>query len=391
MTVTLLSLSRSGRLFSEVLYVTPRCVVSDSLDGLELSHVGTDTTGMALAAIDRIDDAVDMTRSFLLPFDGGRWARLAVILFFLLGGSGGGSVFSITGNVPASASSVPSNTIPEFSVSLPELTATAVAVALGVIAVLVLLGLIVGAIGAIMEFVFVESLSSNEVNIREYFGRYIGRGLRLFAFRLVLGAVTFATFGGAFLLLFGDVIAGLLAGEVVAPSASRIVVGLLVLFPLGIAVGISVALANGFTTVFVVPIMLREDRGVLSAWRRFWPTLTGQWTEYGAYVLVAFGLHIVTGIAGSIVVGIAAVALLIPFAIVAVLIGISALLGGSITAIAVVVLAVLGIAYMLVVFVAAAVIYVPIRVFHRQFALLVLGDTNAEFDVLADRRPSGAD
>ncbi|CCQ33958.1 DUF7544 domain-containing protein [Halorhabdus tiamatea] len=346
---------------------------------------------MALAAIDRIDDAVDMTRSFLLPFDGGRWARLAVIVFFLLGGSGGGSVFSTTGNAPASAGSVPGDSIPEFSIELPELTATAVAVVLGVIAVLVLLGLVVGAIGAIMEFVFVESLSSAEINVRAYFGHYIGRGLRLFAFRLVLGAVAFAIFGGAFLLLFGDVIAALFAGEAVSPSIARIVVGVLVLLPLGFVVGIPVALANGFTTEFVVPIMLREDRGVIAGWRRFWPTLTGQWKEYGAYVLVAFGLHIVTGIVGSIVLGIAAVALLIPFAVVAVVVGVGALQGGVITAAAIAVLAVLFGAYLLVLFVAAAAIYVPIRVFHRQFALLVLGDTNADFDVLADRRPSGAD
>jgi len=106
---------------------------------------------MALAAIDRIDDAVDMTRSFLLPFDGGRWARLAVVTFFLIGGGGGGSVFSTTGNVPASTGSTTGGSIPEFSVELPEFTATAVAVALGVIAVLVLLGLIVGAIGAIID------------------------------------------------------------------------------------------------------------------------------------------------------------------------------------------------------------------------------------------------
>ncbi|WEL18621.1 putative membrane protein [Halorhabdus sp. SVX81] len=346
---------------------------------------------MALAAIDRIDDAVDMTRSFLLPFDGGRWARLAVITFFLIGGGGGGSVFSTTGNVPASAGSVPGDSLPAFSVELPELTATAIAVVLGLLAVLVLFGLVVAAIGAIMEFVFIESLSADDVAVRAYFGRYLGRGLRLFAFRLVLGAVTFAIFGGAFLLLFGDVIAALFAGEAVSPSIARIVVGVLVLLPLGFVVGIPVALLNGFTTEFVVPIMLREDRGVLAAWRRFWPTLTEQWTEYGAYVLVAFGLHIVTGIAGSIVLGIVAVALLVPFGIVAVLVGLGALQGGVITATAVAVLAALLLAYLLVVFVAAAVIYVPIRVFHRQFALLVLGDTNAEFDVLADRRPSGAD
>jgi hypothetical protein len=149
-----------------------------------------------------------------------------------------------------------------------------------------------------------------------------------------------------------------------------------------------VALTNGFTTEFVVPIMLREDRGLLAAWRRFWPTLAGQWKQYGTYVLVAFGLHVVTEIAGSIVIGIAAVALAIPFAIVAVPVGFGVLQGGTITAGAIVLLVALLGLYLLVVFLAAAAVYVPIKVFHRQFALLVLGDTNEEFDVLDDRQRS---
>ncbi|WP_136688408.1 DUF7544 domain-containing protein [Halorhabdus amylolytica] len=344
---------------------------------------------MSLYAVERIDDAVDMTRSFLTPIDAGRWGRLAVIVAFLLGGTGGGggAASSVT-NAPTTAGSMPESGLPEFSVEFPELSSTAVAAVLGVIALLILVGLIVAGIGAVMEFVFVESLSTAEVHVRRYFRRHAGKGLRLFAFRFVLGLGTLAVLGGATLLLFGDVFAGLLAGDVVMPSASRLVVGALVLVPLGLVVGIAVALVNGFTTEFVVPIMLREDRGVLAGWQRFWPTLVGQWKQYGTYVVVAFGLHIVTEIAGSIVLGIAAVALAIPFLIVAVPVGFGMVGGGTITAGTIVLLATLLALYLLVLFVAAAVIYVPIKVFHRQFALLVLGDTNAEFDVLGDRRSS---
>ncbi|WP_181687395.1 DUF7544 domain-containing protein [Halorhabdus salina] len=344
---------------------------------------------MALAAIERIDDAVDMTRSFLTPVTAGRWGRLAVIAALLLGGTGGGgAAVSSVSNVPATAGSVPDEEFPELAVEFPELSATAVAVVIGAIAAVVLVGLIVGAVGAIMEFVFVESLSTNEIHVRRYTRRYAGKGLRLFVFRLVLALATAIVLGGATLLLFGDVFAGLLAGEIVVPSGGRLLVGALVLVPLGIAVGIVVALANGFTTEFVVPIMRREDRGLLDAWRRFWPTLVGQWKQYGTYVVVAFGLHIVTEIAGSIVIGIAAIALAIPFAIVAVPVGLGVVQGGTITAGAIVLLVVLLGLYLLVVLLAAAVVYVPIKVFHRQFALLVLGDTNEAFDVLGDRRPS---
>jgi len=342
---------------------------------------------MTLYALDAIDDAATATRELLWPFDLGRWLRLVVVVFFLGGAAGNSGLapFQFSGSAPSGFESAPTPSgSPEMA--LPGGTELAVIGAIvGVIALLVLGFLLVG---SVMEFVFVESLSTDEIHVRRYFRRHAGKGLRLFAFRFVLGLGTLAVLGGATLVLFGDVFAGLLSGEFVAPSASRLVVGALVLVPLGLAVGIVVALANGFTTEFVVPIMIREDRGVLAGWRRFWTTLVGQWKQYGTYVLVAFGLHIVTEIAGSIVIGIAAVALAIPFLIVAVPVVFGIVGGGTITAGAIVLLAALLALYLLVLFVAAAVIYVPIKVFHRQFALLVLGDTNADFDVLGDRRPS---
>lgn len=347
---------------------------------------------MVLYAIERIDDAVDMTRSFLLPVDAGRWARLTVIIAFVLGGTaGGGGTFSAFGNAPAGAGTMPGGDVPEVTFEWPTLPADAIAIVLGAAAVLLVAGVVVAAIGAIMEFVFVESLSTDEVHVRRYARRYARKGLRLFAFRVLLGIGTILVLGGTTALLFGDILAAVLAGNPTMPSAGRLLVGGLVLVPLGIAVGLAVALANGFTTEFVVPIMLREDRGVIAAWRHFWPTMTGQWKQYGTYVLLAFGLHIVTNIAGGIAVGIAAVALAVPVAVVAVPLGLGALQGGTLTVGAVAVLVVLLAIYLLLVVLAAAVVYVPINVFHRQFALLVLGDTNEAFDVLGDRRPEPAE
>ncbi|MFW5956647.1 MAG: DUF7544 domain-containing protein, partial [Halorhabdus sp.] len=347
-----------------------------------------DPCDMAFYAIDRIDDAVDMTRSFLLPIESGRWLRLVVVVAFLFVGGGGGSgTFSAGGNAPASTGSMPGGAGPDFAVEFPEITATAMAVVLGLIAIGLVVGLLVGLIGAIMEFVFVESLSSDEIHVRSYFSRYTGKGLHLFAFRLLLGIVALVVFGGALLLVFGNLIASALAGDPVTPSAGRIVLGVLVFLPLGIGGGVLLALANGLTTQFVVPIMLKEDRDLLEAWRRFWPTLTGQWKQYAVYVLIAFGLTIVTEIAAGIVIGIAGILLAIPFGIVAIPVGIGVLEGGALTFGVVVLLGILLAVYLLVLWVAAATVYVPIKVFLRQFALLVLGDTNEDFDVLGDRRP----
>ena len=343
---------------------------------------------MTLYAVERIDDAVDMTRSFLTPAEAGRWGRLIVVVAFLLGGSGGGGSGMASGmvNLPTTAGSLPESDLAHISVELPDISATALAVVVGAIAALIVLGLCIAAVGAIMEFVFVESLSTDEIHVRRYGRQYAGKGLRLFAFRLALGVLSLLVLGGVAVLLFGDVISGLLSGEVVVPGGSRLLVGALVLVPLGALVGLVGGLVNGFTTEFVVPIMLREERGVIAGWRRFWPTLTGQWKQYGAYVLIAFGLRIVTGIAGSIVTGIAAVVLAIPFLLVAIPVGFGIVGGGTIGIGAIILLGALLVVYLLALFLASAAVYVPIKTFHRHFALLVLGDTNDAFDVLGDRR-----
>lgn len=63
---------------------------------------------------------------------------------------------------------------------------------------------------------------------------------------------------------------------------------LLATIPVFIVVSILSGLITGFTTMFVVPVMFGDERRVLSAWRRFWSTLTGQWKQYVAYAVVGF-------------------------------------------------------------------------------------------------------
>lgn len=43
---------------------------------------------------------------------------------------------------------------------------------------------------------------------------------------------------------------------------------LLLLIPVVILVATAAGLVNGFTTVFIVPVMVLEDCGVLAGWRR---------------------------------------------------------------------------------------------------------------------------
>lgn len=328
---------------------------------------------MALYALDSIDDAFDATREFLFPADRGRWFRLMLIVFFT-GGLGSGFNFQTSGfDVPGPSPSGPSD-----APALDPDTLAAILLVIVALAVVLVLAFVI--IGSVVEFVFVESLRSGEVSIRGYFRRYWRSGLRLFAFRLVFGLLTLVIVAIPFVVVF----ASLLGGD--APGVGAIFGAILLLTPLLFIVIAIAGLINGFTTMFVVPIMLVEERGVLSAWRRFWPTLRGQWKQYVAYVFVELGLSVVAGIAVLLINLLALLLVGIPFALLA---GLALLALGGVAGLStagIVVLGLLGVVFGLVMLVALLLIQVPVQTYFRFYALFVLGDTNDTFDLIPDRR-----
>jgi uncharacterized membrane protein YedE/YeeE len=328
---------------------------------------------MSLYAFDAVQDALDSTRAFLLPFDLRRWAKLAFLVFFIGGSGGGGSnPAQFTGNTGGwtpDAGGVPNVPTAVPSIGAPELAIIA-AIIVGILAV----GLLFGVVAAVFEFVFVKSLSEERVAIREYWGDHWGQGLRLFGFRFVVGlgflAVTVALLAAAFApFLFGN---------------ARFSVGMLGVAVFGlIVVALVVGLVQGFTTEFVVPIMILEGGGVLAAWRRLWPTLTSQWKEYAAYVIMRLVLQIAVGILVGISLAIVAVILAIPFSVLGFL-GYTLLSSQAVVGWALIGLAVaLFVAIFVVLSLFAAV---PVQTFLRYYALFLLGDTNGTFDLIPERR-----
>lgn len=330
---------------------------------------------MSLHAFDDIDDAMDATRAFLLPFAFGRWARLAVVVLFL-----GGTGF----NLPLGGFDVPTgDTGTPPPGEAPELT-NAVLLAIGaVVAVLLLLGLAYLFVGSVMEFVFVRSLATESVHVRRYWSENLGRGLRLFGFRAGLGLLALVVLGGMVVLALFPLLAG--------GGAAVSVLFVLALAPVFVLGAIAFGLVNGFTTAFVVPVMLREERGVLDAWRRLWPTVRGAWKEYAVYAVVSWAFALGLGIAVGVAVGIAAIVLLVPALVVG-------LLGVALLAVlppaGLLVLVVTGLVYVLGLVAAFALAQVAVQTFLRYYALFVLGDTT-EYDLVAavraDVRGSGAD
>jgi hypothetical protein len=233
-----------------------------------------------------------------------------------------------------------------------------------------------------MEFVFVDALRTGDIRVRAPFRDHLGRGLRLFGFRIGVSLLSLATLAGA-----GAAIAfGALGGSVLSWVPAQAFAFVALMIPVFALVVFVSGLLLGFTTVFVVPIMLLEDRGVLSAWRRFWPTLRANLGEYAAYAVLGFLLTILVGLATGIIVSIAAVVVLIPFAILGGIVFVAA--GGAFSTPALAVLGVLVAVYLVLVLVVTALVAVPFQTFLRYYALFVLGDTNDEFDAIADVRAS---
>lgn len=333
---------------------------------------------MTFHAVDDIDDAFEATKAFLLPFDGGQWLRLALVAFFLGGAGaniqsgnvgGGGAPGGPPGGIPG-----PGDTLP----SLPEVNGTLVALLAVVGLLVVLLALLFGVVGAIMEFVLVESLVAEEVHVRRYARRHWTDGLRLFGFRLGLTLVT---------LLVLAVLLGLIVLVVGGPAALDSVRTILILvllgLPLLLVVGTIYAAINGFTTTFVVPVMLLTDRTVLGGWRRFWRPLRDEWTEYLVYVGFVFVLHLVAATVLAIVLGVVAAVLFVPLAVFGI---VGLVLAGGVSPVALVTIVLFGGLFVLVFLGVSAVVRVPVITFFRYYALLVLGDTDGELDLIPDRR-----
>ncbi|WP_336000515.1 DUF7544 domain-containing protein [Halorientalis halophila] len=327
---------------------------------------------MSLHAVDDVGDAVEAAREFLFPVDRSRWLRLAVVAFFVASGFGMNAPFNAGSG--ASNGGVQTSPPSEFPDPLPDDFVLVIAV---VVAAIALLAVLFGLLASIMEFVLVESLREEAVHVRRYTRRYLGAGLRLFLFRLALFAVAVG-------IVLGVVFVAGPSGTVTEWTDEQVLSALFLVLPLLVILLPLVALLDGFTVDFVVPTAVLGEGSILGAWRRFAATLRGNLGQYAAYVLVKFFLSIVIGVLAATVTGIAAVLIAIPFLVVGL---VAFFVGGTAFTIPVIaVLGILGVVFVLLVIAVAALVQVPLQTFLRYYALLVLGDTDADLDLIPERR-----
>ncbi len=322
-------------------------------------------------AIDDLSDALETTRNFLTPVSLGLWVKLAIVVFFVssLGMGGptipGGDVGTFA-DEPMFEEETPGE-IEEFEEEFPVEELLLVLLVVG--GIVLLLWLLYAIISAVMQFVFIESLRSTEVHVRRYFSANLGNGLRLFLFKLGLLLVAGVLGTAPALAIWQQGGFDALSGALVALYALY-----------GIGLYLVYSLTRRFTDEFIAPIMLLEDRGVLGGWRRFWSTLTGNWTEYLVYLVLVWILSLAITIAVWFVLAFGVLALLIPFAIVIFLLILAAGEIGAILSVLV------GIVAFLTILLFVALVWTPIATYFQYYALLLLGDTNADLDLIPEQR-----
>ncbi|WP_284006894.1 DUF7544 domain-containing protein [Haloarcula pelagica] len=358
---------------------------------------------MTLHAVDDIDEAIDATKSFLFPFELRQWLRMALVVFFIGGGTGTGGVqnigqFSNFGDegspsagefsLTAPLESVPAvpgpgrlfqvgGRVPAEPSSLANEVGAAVLIA--AVAAVVVLALVFAYLGAVMEFALAQSLIDQEVHVRRYLRRHAGNGLWLFGFRVVLGVASLVVLISGLAALY--VVAG---GSFQNPSASVLLgsLGLVIVAVVGFAV--VYGLINGFTNVFVVPMIVERGDGLVGGWKRLWGSMRREPKQYLVYVFFSVVLAIGVGIVGGIAGFVAALIIAIPFGLVGLLLGFglatvsqaAGIAGG----------AVVFVLYLLVLLVVANMIKAPLQTFLRYYAMLVLGDIDEGLDPIPEVR-----
>ena len=301
---------------------------------------------MSWHAVQAVDRAVYATRRFLFPFEAVRWAKLAFLALFMVGGGAGmsGGATSSLG-APAGGVGAWNDVAPPESGSLPsgfERTVSAgfdrfveldPALLAGIAVGVLFVGAVLFACSIAFRLAFYDALATTEVAIWRPFRDRFGQALGLLGFSVVTAAVTVlpaVAFAVALdpdaLRVLGVSVDALSGGSPVATPA------IAVLGAIAAAVALAGTVVSRLTFEFVAPAMVARDVGVLDGWRAVWASFRGSWSEMVVYVAVHFvlaaGVGIVQAVAVAFVGGVVAVTGLVALLLAAVSLGgVEALIG----------------------------------------------------------------
>ena len=258
---------------------------------------------MPISAVDAISPAFQHTKKQLIePFRAGQWAKLALVGFLAgevhSGGCSGGNF-----QMPTRTSG--GDRFLDLGLSGMNPAAYAALIALLVVAVLMLWVLFIY-VNSVMRFVLFDSVVAKRCEIRQYWNRRQKPGLRYFAWQLLLFLVLMV----GLTILVGIPAAFALAVGWLKQSSQHMVpliLGGVILFFLVMTFAVLWLVVVVFSKDFVVPQMALEDIGAMEAWQRLLPMLKSEKGGYAGYL----GMKIVMAIGAAVIVGIAAMIIIL--------------------------------------------------------------------------------
>lgn len=321
---------------------------------------------MPIHALDAIDEAVGPTRDVVSALHVPGWLKLGAVTLFV---GGFGSV-AFSANVPREVLEF----LPASIWQPTDLERTVGTIGFGLVAAITLSTFYLAR--SILEFAFYEALRTGTVNVRRSLGRWWLHGVQVWALRVVVATT---------LLGGGSALASIVAadGGSVLGVPNRLVVAATVAGSFG-----GYAVIAGFTTRFVVPVMLVREAGVLAAWRRFLGTVGDRSGQYAWYLLVGPFVRFVADVLAMSAAVLFAILLAVPVAtfVVPALVVISTRPQLALSPPLIMLTTGLSAGYVLAVLLGALLARMPFVVYVRYYALLVLVGTDPQVDLLGSRR-----
>ncbi|HHQ45046.1 MAG TPA: hypothetical protein ENN13_02800 [Candidatus Altiarchaeales archaeon] len=230
------------------------------------------------------------------------WLKLALVLLianFTLGGSGFGQNLSS----------------PHEDLNF-NITTEVLIVVIFVALFLIALSLTFQYLSSVFKFMFIESLSKEDVRFIAWFRGNMERGLALFLFTIAIDLV---------LILSMVILAVLFFGIVFYFENAAVTILLATLFFTAIfALAILSSLISSFTTDFAMPLMLGRRLGILEAWSRIIQLVRENPGEFIVYLLLKIILTLITSVISGVI-GIVVILVVIVIAAIAVF-GVAAIL-----------------------------------------------------------------
>lgn len=289
---------------------------------------------MTWYVVDALNKAFGRTKKCLFePFDFWKWMKL-VIIVMLIGGAGrnfngGGNSYSSDGyNLPDSGSTDSfTEAFRGFVDQIP--TDPGMGLIIGIVVLIFVLILFFSYVSSVMEFVFVESLVSNDVRFWEYSRRYLRKGLGLFLFRILTGIFLLAIIAVMALPFVLPLI-----GTSCENFADVIASGIISLIFLLIGIILVTAIVGGVISSFIIlsiPVAIYTESGIFRAFSNVFRQFRKDWRQIVVYWFGRILLGLVVGIAVVIIslIVMVAVGLFILFVDMLLYLALSALLPGS--------------------------------------------------------------